>query len=173
MTLEPRLTSLPTHAPLPPLSSPIVPSLSLSLILSRPYPSVEMDSPVDVLTIGGGPAGLTAALTLVRQNYSAVLFNSGIYRNRDAEHMHMVPGWDHRDPSKFRTKGRSEILEHYEAVKIVKTHLTTAHKINNSLFEVADNSGKAWLGRKIILATGSQDISPDIPGYAEAWVKRM
>ncbi|KAL3429987.1 hypothetical protein BDV09DRAFT_189661 [Aspergillus tetrazonus] len=122
-----------------------------------------MDSPVDVLIIGGGPAGLTAALTLVRQNHSAVLFDSGIYRNRDAEHMHMAPGWDHRDPSEFRTKGRSEILEHYETVKIVKTHLTTAHKINNS----------AWQGRKVILATGSQDIFPDIPGYAEAWVKRI
>ncbi|KAL4937777.1 hypothetical protein BDV06DRAFT_226647 [Aspergillus oleicola] len=132
-----------------------------------------MDSPVDVLIIGGGPAGLTAALTLVRQNHSAVLFDSGIYRNGDAEHMHMVPTWDHRNPSEFRTKGRSEVLEHYETVNIVKGHLTTAHKINDSLFEVADDSGKAWKGRKIILATGSQDIFPDIPGYAEAWVKRI
>ncbi|KAL4955394.1 FAD/NAD(P)-binding domain-containing protein [Aspergillus filifer] len=132
-----------------------------------------MDSPVDVLIIGGGPAGLTAALTLVRQNHSAVLFDSGIYRNGDAEHMHMVPTWDHRNPSEFRTKGRSEVLEHYETVKIVKGHLTTAHKISDSLFEVADDSGRAWQGRKIILATGSQDIFPDIPGYAEAWVKRI
>ncbi|KAL4791755.1 FAD/NAD(P)-binding domain-containing protein [Aspergillus venezuelensis] len=112
-----------------------------------------MDSPVDVLII--------------------VLFDSGVYRNGDAEHMHMVPTWDHRNPSDFRTKGRSEVLEHYETVKIVKGHLSTAHKISDSLFEVADDSGKTWQGRKIILATGSQDIFPDIPGYAEAWVKRI
>ncbi|KAL4912938.1 FAD/NAD(P)-binding domain-containing protein [Aspergillus aurantiobrunneus] len=132
-----------------------------------------MESPVDVLIIGGGPAGLTAALTLVRQNHSAVLFDSGSYRNGDAEHMHMIPTWDHRNPSEFRAKGRSDVLEHYQTVNIVKCHLTTARKISDSLFEVADDSGKTWQGRKIILATGSQDIFPHIPGYADAWVKRI
>ncbi|KAH8427540.1 NAD(P)/FAD-dependent oxidoreductase [Aspergillus melleus] len=132
-----------------------------------------MAPPVDVLIIGGGPAGLTAALTLVRQDHSAILFDSGSYRNGDAEYMHMIPTWDHRNPAEFRAKARSEILSHSANINIVDVHLTAARKINDSLFEVADEAGKTWQGRKVILATGSEDIFPDIPGYAESWVKRI
>jgi thioredoxin reductase len=46
-------------------------------------------------------------------------------------------------------------------------------KINDSLFEVADETGKVWQGRKVILATGSEDVFPDIEGYEDGWVKRM
>ncbi|KAI9044053.1 NAD(P)/FAD-dependent oxidoreductase [Aspergillus affinis] len=132
-----------------------------------------MASPVDALIIGGGPAGLTAALTLVRQNHSAILFDSGSYRNGDAEYMHMVPTWDHRNPAEFRAKARSEIQNHSANINIVDVQLTAARKINDSLFEVTDEGGKTWQGRKIILATGSEDIFPDIPGYTESWVKRI
>lgn len=94
--------------------------------------------PVDVLIIGAGPAGLTAALTLVRQNHTAILFDSGVYRNGDARHMHMIPTWDHRDPAQFREEARKEILIHYSTVRIENAELTKAKKINDSLFEVAD-----------------------------------
>ncbi|KAL4884603.1 FAD/NAD(P)-binding domain-containing protein [Aspergillus karnatakaensis] len=132
-----------------------------------------MELVVDVLIIGGGPAGLTAASTLVRQNHSAVLFDSQSYRNKDAEYIHMIRIGDHRNPSQFREKARPELLNHYDTVTIIKTQLATARKITDSLFEVADTAGKTWKGRKVIFATGSADIFPDIPGYAEAWVKRI
>lgn len=129
--------------------------------------------PVDVLIIGGGPAGLTAALTLVRQNHTAVLFDSGSYRNSGVEHMHMIPTWDHSNPAEFREKARFEILNHYENVRIEDVEVTAARKVNDSLFEVVDANNKTWKGKKIILATGSADIFPDIPGYEDAWKKRM
>ncbi|PGH00218.1 hypothetical protein GX51_05915 [Blastomyces parvus] len=129
--------------------------------------------PVDVLIIGGGPAGLTAALSLVRQGHTAILFDSGRYRNVDVKHMHMIPTWDHQDPAEFRQKARSEILNHYASVKIEDVELTAARKINDSLFEVTDSKGGVRKGKKIILATGSADIYPDIPGYADCWAKRI
>ena len=58
----------------------------------------------DVLIIGGGPAGLSAATGLARQLYTAVVFDSGVYRNARAKHMHNVPTWDHRDPADVSSK---------------------------------------------------------------------
>jgi thioredoxin reductase len=53
----------------------------------------------DVLIIGGGPAGLAVATGLARQLYTAVVFDSGVYRNARTQHMHNVPTWDHRNPA--------------------------------------------------------------------------
>jgi thioredoxin reductase len=129
--------------------------------------------PVDVLIIGAGPAGLTAALTLARQNHTAIIFDSGVYRNGAAHHLHMIPTWDHRDPAQFREEARKEILAHYSSIRIENTELIKAEKINGSLFEVTDAGNNTWRGKKVILATGSGNIYPDIPGYEDAWSKRM
>jgi gliotoxin/aspirochlorine biosynthesis thioredoxin reductase len=67
---------------------------------------------VDILVIGAGPADLTAALTVIRQTHTAILFDSGNYRNGAAHHMHTIPTLDHRDPAKFREEAQKEILSH-------------------------------------------------------------
>jgi thioredoxin reductase len=134
---------------------------------------MAFEEPVDVLIIGGGPAGLTAALTLARQTHTAILFDSGSYRNGSVQHMHMVPTWDHKSPAEFKAEARKEILNNYSTIKIENVELATAKKINDSLFEVSDATGKTWQGKKLILATGSADIYPDIQGYEECWTKRM
>src|SRR3954453_8307701 len=55
----------------------------------------------DVAVIGGGPAGLQAALTLGRVPRDAVLFDDGTYRNAAASHMHNVVGSDGTSPADF------------------------------------------------------------------------
>ncbi|KAH9905800.1 hypothetical protein F4778DRAFT_727519 [Xylariomycetidae sp. FL2044] len=128
---------------------------------------------IDVAIIGGGPAGLTAAGSLVRQLHTAVVFDSKTYRNSRATHMHMVPTWDHQSPEEFRAKARKDILSNYSTVQFVDVGVTRIAKESDSHFKVADANGKEWDVRKVILAVGSSDTYPDIKGYEQLWGRRI
>jgi len=129
--------------------------------------------PVDVLIIGGGPAGLTAVLALARQRHTAVVFDSGVYRNAAATHFHTVITWDHKSPTDFRAAARENIASGYETVTFRDVGVETLRKTADGSFEATDNEGKLWMGKKLILATGVRDIYPDIQGYDECWVTGM
>lgn len=128
---------------------------------------------LDVGIIGGGPAGLTAAATLARQLHTAVVFDSGSYRNATVAHMHTVPTWDHRDPKKFRETARRQIQENYETIQFVDVGVASVKKHSDASFEISDATGKMWQVKKIILAVGSTDMLPEIAGYAQLWKKKM
>ncbi|MCJ1241064.1 hypothetical protein MMC14_009068, partial [Varicellaria rhodocarpa] len=96
---------------------------------------------VDVLIIGGGPAGLTSAMTLARQLHTVVLFDSGSYRNAGAFFMHMVPTWDHKDPKDFRAGAKKDILQNYRSVRIEDTEIKTVKKLEDG-FELHDTIRK-------------------------------
>ncbi|KAI4150717.1 MAG: hypothetical protein LQ340_003931, partial [Diploschistes diacapsis] len=133
---------------------------------STPHPQ-----PHDVLIIGAGPAGLTAALTLARQLHTVVVFDSGSYRNEQSKHMHTVVTWDHRDSKDFRAAARKNILEGYQTVQFQDVKVETVKQLGDGgLFEVVDVHGKSWQGRKLVLAMGVVDVYPEIEGYAECWV---
>lgn len=123
----------------------------------------------DVLIIGGGPAGLSVATTIVRQLQTAIVLDSGVYRNARAEHMHGLPGFDHVDPAVFRTKAKGDILRRYETVEFRKARVTEIKKLDSGLFQATDQAGNVYEGRKVALATGVRDIQPDIEGYDECW----
>lgn len=135
-----------------------------------------MSSPAlqDVLIIGGGPAGLAVALGLARQLFTATIFDSQVYRNAKAAHMHNVVGWDHVKPAEFRAKGRQDILSRYatisfaDGVEIVKVEKTSKGK-----FEATDAKGVMYVGKKLVLCMGMKDLYPAIEGYEDCWVERM
>ncbi|KAF2131511.1 FAD/NAD(P)-binding domain-containing protein [Dothidotthia symphoricarpi CBS 119687] len=133
---------------------------------------------VDVLVVGAGPAGLNAALTFARTRNTAIVFDSQEFRNEGATHMHTVASRDHYDPSEFRKTAREQIETGYETVWFQQSTIThvTKKKIGQEEydgFEVTDSNGHTYQGRKLILATGSQDVLPDLPGFKENWPQHI
>ncbi|KAG5992446.1 hypothetical protein E4U52_002812 [Claviceps spartinae] len=129
---------------------------------------------VDALIVGGGPAGLSAALAFARQNQSAIVFDSGKYRNAATDYMHLIPGLDHKAPAEFRATARSQITDRYDKIQILGgVDIVVAKKTEADSFELSDEAGQTWNGRKLILATGVEDEMLDIPGYTELWGKSI
>jgi thioredoxin reductase len=126
----------------------------------------------DVLIIGGGFAGLTAAATLARQLHTAAIFDSGIYRNARSDSLRVMPTWDGQDPESFRAAARAE-LEKYDSIRFVRTEIKGVVKGEKGMFEASDAAGQTWQGRKLILASGVCEIYPAIPGYEECWARGM
>ncbi|KAI0631670.1 thioredoxin reductase glit [Trametes polyzona] len=132
------------------------------------------DGVVDVLIVGAGPAGLGAALSLGRLLRTAVVFDSQEYRNAATEHAHNVPTHDHKPPAAIRGAMKEELLGKYKTVSFVDAsvlRVREAEADGKKRFELDDSAGRTWTGRKLVLATGSRDVLPDIPGYKEAWGK--
>ncbi|EPS27190.1 hypothetical protein PDE_02133 [Penicillium oxalicum 114-2] len=141
-----------------------------------------MQEITDAFIVGGGPAGLGAALGLCRQNHSVVLFDSASYRNSSSNvsdlRMHMVLTWDHQRPDDFRAAARSE-LQRYERFQYVpaevrsvqQTMRTVSGGRSELVFVAVLADGKEWIARKVILATGVKDIFPKIEGFAESWAR--
>lgn len=135
--------------------------------------ATNSSAPADVLIIGGGPAGLGAALALSRQMYNTILIDSGKYRNDATSHMHNVPGWDHAHPADYRAAVRKELTGRYHTTKLVSAQIKTLSKLDDGGFQAVDVAGTTYTGKKLVLATGVIDVQPDIEGYEKSWGKSI
>lgn len=150
-----------------------VPALSAVLRCRYFHAPAMASEPHDILIIGDGPAGLSAAASTVRQDHTVALFDSGAYSNAEARHLHIVPAWDHRDPTEFRAAALRDQVR-YGNVTVERVEVEDVRQVGDEgVFKAAGGGGRMWRGRKVILATGIEDVFPDIAGYAECWVSGM
>jgi len=129
----------------------------------------------DALILGAGPAGLSTALSLCRVKHTSAIFSTASFRNDPAFRAHTVLSRDDQPAADIRRFGRLDI-EKYGDAHFVERGAASAQRatISSSTgdvsgFEVTDASGEVWRGRKLVLAMGSKDIYPDIPGYDHCW----
>jgi thioredoxin reductase len=127
-----------------------------------------MNTPYDVAVIGGGAAGLSAALVLTRARRSVVVIDSGRPRNAPAAHMQGFLSRDGLPPTELLRLGRAEVASYggqFLAGTVVRIRQTDGR------FEVELADG-AWIGaRRVLLATGLTDQYADVPGLRERWGK--
>lgn len=115
----------------------------------------------DVIIIGGGPAGLNAALVLGRSRRSVLICDNNDQRNIKSKEMHAFLSRDGINPAEFLDISRQEVMKYdiqRETMKIIEA------KKNGEVFEVINERNEKYYSRKILIATGIKDNIPDIPG---------
>ncbi|WP_440177558.1 NAD(P)/FAD-dependent oxidoreductase [Asticcacaulis sp.] len=121
----------------------------------------------DVLIIGGSFAGLSAAMQLARGRRTVCVIDTGLPRNRFADHSHGFFAHDGDAPLDLIGAGRSKLLA-YPNVTFKCGEAIHARREGEG-FAVDIMGGHTLLARKLVLAFGVRDHLPDLPGLAERW----
>jgi thioredoxin reductase len=117
----------------------------------------------DVVVVGGGAAGLSAALVLGRARRRVAVIDAGAPRNAPAAHMHGYLSRDGMPPAHLLAAGRDEIARY--GVELVTDQVVG---IEPGFF-VRLAGGRVLRARRILLTTGVRDELPDIAGARERW----
>jgi thioredoxin reductase len=129
-----------------------------------------MEMPIyDVVVVGGGAAGLSAALVLGRARRRVAVIDAGAPRNAPAAHMQGFLSRDGLPPGELLAFGRQEV-EGY-GVAIMPGSAREIVNEGPSGFRVVLQDGRSVSARRLLVATGLRDEIPDIPGLRERWAR--
>lgn len=125
----------------------------------------------DVIIVGGGPAGLNAAVVLGRCRRKVLLFDNATYRNRSSHGMHNYLTRDDILPLEFIKHCHKE-LDKY-GIRVIPKKVIRGSKNDNDLFEVKDEDNQSYYAKKLLIATGVVDNVPEVEGFQEFYGKSV
>ena len=123
----------------------------------------------DVVIVGAGPAGLSAALVLGRARRRVLVCDAGHPRNAPSHGLHCYLTRDGIEPGEFLRLGQED-LRPYETVELRQTEVIDARRLADKAadnFELTLRNGDRLTSRKLLLATGVIDELPEIEGLPE------
>jgi len=121
---------------------------------------------VAVAVIGGGAAGLSAALTLARARRAVIVIDAGEPRNAPSAGVHGFLSHDGISPAGLVAAGRQEV-ERYGGV-VLPGRAEAVERVDGG-FEIRLADGRTVAARRLLFATGVVDELPDIPGLRDRW----
>jgi thioredoxin reductase len=129
-------------------------------------------SEYDVVVVGGGAAGLSAALVLARARRRVAVVDAGSPRNAPAAHMHGFLGSDGLPPAELLAAGRNEVAGYGAA--LMSATVTDVDPVaspghHHPRFDVRLQDGGTLRTRRVLVTTGLRDEIPDVPGLRERW----
>ena len=119
----------------------------------------------DVAVVGGGAAGLSAAVALARFGQSVVVIDEGTPRNAPAGHVHNMLTRDGTAPAELYRLGQTEVTRY--GGRVVAGTVHAVHGSAGAFTLQLDDQTIA--AHRIIAAAGARDELPDVPGLAERW----
>src|SRR5579872_5505394 len=125
----------------------------------------------DVAIIGGGPAGLSAALILGRARRSVLVIDDRHQRNRPVRDSHGFLGHDGLAPAELLRRARTQ-LDAYPSVAHAEDHVAGVEGAVDR-FTLRLKDGDVITARRILFATGVYDDLPDVDGMRDLWGKRV
>ncbi|MFC5660341.1 NAD(P)/FAD-dependent oxidoreductase [Streptomyces nogalater] len=119
----------------------------------------------EVVVVGGGAAGLSAALVLGRSRRRTLVVDAGEPRNAPSAHMQGYLSRDGMSPAEFLAVGRAEIARY--GVELVRDRVVDARR--EADFTVVLAGGRTVRARRLVIATGLRDELPPVAGLAERY----
>ena len=116
---------------------------------------------LDVVIIGGGPAGMSAALVAGRGKLNVLLIDEEKPRNAVTKESHAFLTRDGIKPEDFREKGRQDLLK-YPSISVENEPVTSIVRLSDGSFEMITHSGVTIHSKNIVLATGLRETLPDV-----------
>ncbi|MCW4464716.1 NAD(P)/FAD-dependent oxidoreductase [Glutamicibacter sp. MNS18] len=124
----------------------------------------------DVIIIGAGAAGISAATALARSKRSVLVIDAGSPRNAASTSAHNLLGRDGISPHEILAEARQQAVEYgvlfrNEWVELLEGSLESRFTVRTSDY--------SYTARRIMLATGLRDVLPQIPGVQDGWGKTV
>ena len=117
---------------------------------------------LEVIIVGAGPAGLSAALVLGRCRRRTLICDAGKPRNEVAQRVNGFLTRDGMNPADLRRIGREQLCS-YDTVEFRAAEVVDAYRTDSG-FEVILEGGGRFSARKLLFATGVVDDVPDLKG---------